>query len=137
MYELRSACFIAFIILFFGSTNCQTVTLQGTSYSALIGSNITFTANSTTWISSSLIDWYFGNSKLTANGSLTSSATKYAVGYSNNNTLFTLTVISISSSDYGSYILAYNNLPTSYPTYTVTLSQLTTTTSKHNFFISV
>jgi hypothetical protein len=128
MYELRSACFIAFVALFFGSGTCQTIILQGNN-GVLLGNSYTFTANSTSYINSTQFDWYFGSVKLTSNGlSLTSA--KYSTSYTNNNTLFALTVFSVALSDYGTYSLVYSNLPIGVFTFSTNLVQLTTTTSK-------
>ena len=130
MYELRSACFIAFMALFFGAGTCQTIYLQGNN-GALLGTNYIFTANSTTYINSSQLDWYFGSTKLSSNGASLTPA-KYGVSYTNNNTLYTLTIFSVSSGDYGTYSLVYNNVPIGVYTYTAVLTQLTTTTSKYS-----
>ena len=72
------------------------------------GDTAVLIAQSSTYISTNQVNWYFKGNGLTTNGVVTQSIGKY--GISSNGTVFTLSIQSIQSADFGFYSLIYVNL---------------------------
>jgi hypothetical protein len=127
MNGLTRACFFVLLLLLIDGGTTQLV-MDTPSITASIGDTVVFSARSTILVSTNLVNWYALGTAVTSNGVLSGSSIKYSIF--NNGTLFKLTIISLSSTDFGSYTLLYLNVPSAFASVNATLTQYILTTGQ-------